>query len=193
MAEAKDLPWEAAFVHRMKTLRERDDVSQTELAKAAAAKGLPFHQQTIQRIETGIRPVRLNEAVVLAEILGSSLDAMTQADTVDSLRKEAMYNVYRVGNFLNGIGEQLKQQQAELEHLLKAATEAQERYLIACSQTGEKGSRDDQFIERQVEEGHKALEVMRESAAAWLAYEQRYVHSSEDFMNQVEAPRTDNA
>jgi len=67
--EGGGLPWERTFVENVTRARKAADMSQTELGKRIAAKGLPFHQQTVQRIENGSRPVRLNEAVVIAEVL----------------------------------------------------------------------------------------------------------------------------
>lgn len=70
------LPWESAFATNLKRARERLQMSQTELAKQAAERGLPYHQQTVQRVETSARPIRLNEAFVLADIVGEELATM---------------------------------------------------------------------------------------------------------------------
>ncbi|HEV2784678.1 MAG TPA: helix-turn-helix domain-containing protein [Actinophytocola sp.] len=61
----------------MQRLREARRMTQTDLAKALQRHGLRFHQQTIQRIESGERPIRLDEAFLIAEELGSSIAAMT--------------------------------------------------------------------------------------------------------------------
>lgn len=62
------------------------------------ALGFPFHQQTVQRVEAGERPVRLDEAYAIAEILDSSVESMTRvyrsdfADVVyavEKLRRES--------------------------------------------------------------------------------------------------------
>lgn len=42
--------------------------SQSDLARRLADQGLPFHQQTVQRVEQGVRPLRLTEGVVLASL-----------------------------------------------------------------------------------------------------------------------------
>lgn len=63
------LPWEAAFAKSLARLRLKHGMSQTELARRATEAGLPLFQQQIQRIENLARPVRLNEAVLLAQIL----------------------------------------------------------------------------------------------------------------------------
>jgi transcriptional regulator with XRE-family HTH domain len=68
--EAGGAPWEQAFIETMVRTRRGRSWSQTELAqRLSAGGGLPFHQQTIQRIESGSRPLRLNEAVVIARVL----------------------------------------------------------------------------------------------------------------------------
>lgn len=57
-------------------LRERAGVSQNALAKAMQANGFMFHQQTVQRIEAGQRPLRVDELIALSDILGVSVDAL---------------------------------------------------------------------------------------------------------------------
>ncbi|MGI5222461.1 AMP-binding enzyme [Nocardia sp. CA-290969] len=81
--DSGQLPWEAVFIENMKLLREKNAISQTELARLLADRGLPFHQQTVQRTETGVRPVRLNEAAVIAEVLGANLSVMLQTHSAD--------------------------------------------------------------------------------------------------------------
>lgn len=76
-AEEGDYPWERRFILNMRWLREHiQQMTQTDLAKVLKDKGLPFHQPTIQRIENGERPVRLNEAFMIAEALNTNLSAM---------------------------------------------------------------------------------------------------------------------
>lgn len=67
---------EALFRQRMVALRKSRSMSQSALAAAFDRYGLPFHQQLIARIETGKRAVRLDEAVVIADIFGTSVAAM---------------------------------------------------------------------------------------------------------------------
>lgn len=55
--------------------REDKGWSMTEFASMLSEAGLKnFHPTTIGRLERGERPVRLNEAVVIAKVLGSALD-----------------------------------------------------------------------------------------------------------------------
>lgn len=69
-------PWESAFITRMAQRRAALGMTQNELARRLKERGLPFHQQTVQRVEVGERPVRLDEAHVIAEILDTSLETM---------------------------------------------------------------------------------------------------------------------
>lgn len=78
-------PWELCFVENMRRLREMQNLTQTELARELKFRGLSFHQQTVQRIENGERPVRLNEAFLIAGILGVDLATMASYTGSDEL------------------------------------------------------------------------------------------------------------
>lgn len=93
---ADDVPtWDQVFIDRMARERTRLDVSQSELAKLVnAAAGLSFHQPTVQRIEAGERPVRLHEAMVIAEALGF--------DLVDVLQPPAERVAARLQSWVSG-------------------------------------------------------------------------------------------
>jgi len=62
--------WEAQFVRNMAQRRKELGMTQAVLARHLSDRGLAFHQQTVQRIENGERPVRLNEAVLIVQTLG---------------------------------------------------------------------------------------------------------------------------
>lgn len=64
--------------------RQALGVSVTGLAKQLSAQGLPFHPQTVQRIEAGERPVRLNEAVLIVQALQMSADGSVGLDAAVS-------------------------------------------------------------------------------------------------------------
>lgn len=68
--------WERNFIRAMKVMRENARLTQTELARELRAAGMSFHQTTVLRIEAGERPVRLNEALMIADVFGSDLDSM---------------------------------------------------------------------------------------------------------------------
>ncbi len=79
LEDARDavIPWENNFCEQVVRLRKAHKMNQTELARRLNAWGLPFHQQTVQRMETGERPVRLNEAHIIARVLKTTVEAMT--------------------------------------------------------------------------------------------------------------------
>ena len=61
-------------------------VSQSELARRLTDLGVPFRQQMIQRVETGDRAIRLNEATAICSALGLSLEeAMSGQESAPSL------------------------------------------------------------------------------------------------------------
>ncbi|MFH6687306.1 helix-turn-helix transcriptional regulator [Cellulosimicrobium funkei] len=94
-------PWEENFRSEMRRLREKRGVTQTEMARRLKDRGLSFHQQTVQRVESGERPIRLDEAYLIAEELGVDLMAMATSPAnpserevryaVDSYRRQSMY------------------------------------------------------------------------------------------------------
>lgn len=61
---------EREFVAQMVASRRTRGMSQTKLANLLRDRGLPFHQQTVQRIETGERPLRMSEAIAIGRVLG---------------------------------------------------------------------------------------------------------------------------
>lgn len=70
---------EANFARRMGELRNKRGLSQSELARQLVERGFKsYSQMTVSRTEKGERPVRLGEARVIADILGSRLDEMTR-------------------------------------------------------------------------------------------------------------------
>lgn len=75
--EAPELT-EERFAANLRAVREASGMSQGRLADEMADRGWPWRQQTVTRVETGRRMVRLGEAKAVAEILGTSLDDLTQ-------------------------------------------------------------------------------------------------------------------
>lgn len=74
--EAPELT-EQRFAVNLRVFREERGMSQGRLAEEMAARGWPWRQQTVTRVETGRRMVRLGEAKAVAEILETSLDMLT--------------------------------------------------------------------------------------------------------------------
>lgn len=59
-------------ISRVRSTREGAALTQTALAELARSQDFPFHQSTIAKIESGERPLRVDEAARLAEVLAVS-------------------------------------------------------------------------------------------------------------------------
>ncbi|MEV7757880.1 helix-turn-helix transcriptional regulator [Microbacterium sp. NPDC089180] len=74
------------FARNVAMLRERQGMSQSELARRMVERGFDsYSQMTVSRTEKGQRPVRLGEARVLAEILGSRVFDMTRGSATEQI------------------------------------------------------------------------------------------------------------
>jgi transcriptional regulator with XRE-family HTH domain len=103
--------WERNFRERMAGMREAEGMTQTDLARALRTDfGLPFHQQTIARIEAGERPVRLNEANLIAQTLHTDLFSMMS--DIGS-RETVQLNLRLAGERLAERGEEIAAHVAE--------------------------------------------------------------------------------
>jgi transcriptional regulator with XRE-family HTH domain len=69
--------------------RKAKGYSQSDLAGMLEQRGLPFQQQTILKIEKGTRPLKLEEAYVIADILGIELSSLTEQFGNDELAATA--------------------------------------------------------------------------------------------------------
>lgn len=70
-------PLGQVFASQVRSRRELRGLSQTDLAvQLRDGYGLKFHQATIDRVEKGQRPCRLDEVYAIAEVLGTTVDDM---------------------------------------------------------------------------------------------------------------------
>ena len=69
---------EQRFAANLRLLRERQGISQVKLAQEMVARGWPWRQQTVTRVENGQRMIRFGEATALAEILDTPLERFTR-------------------------------------------------------------------------------------------------------------------
>lgn len=76
--------------------------TQADLAEQMNAHGFSWHQSTVNRVETGLRPFTWDEAVTLAVLL--DLDLSTAADEQQRLRSEHAEVVRQIAE----LGEQLQ-------------------------------------------------------------------------------------
>lgn len=92
-------PLGETFAREVRRLRELRGLSQTDLAAQLRERyGLKFHQATIDRVEKGVRPCRLDEVYALAEVLGSTVDEMlADWSSADSAFRELTNIARRAG------------------------------------------------------------------------------------------------
>lgn len=81
---------EQRFAANLRLLRERQGISQVKLAQEMVARGWPWRQQTVTRLENGQRMIRFGEATALAEILNTPLERfarpVSEAVEVEKIR-----------------------------------------------------------------------------------------------------------
>lgn len=136
--------WERNFRERLVRMREAKGINQTDLARVLRSDyGLPFHQQTIQRIESGERPIRLNEANLIAETLHADLfTMMSDVGTAESVR----LNLELVGERLSERGREiaayLGERMALIEGLYEDLQSAWEAYEATQEELGEPLDKD---------------------------------------------------
>jgi transcriptional regulator with XRE-family HTH domain len=120
--------WERNFRERMIRLRESRDMTQTDLARALHNDyGLPFHQQTIARIETGERPIRLNEANLIAQTFGVQLSMMMSDTESATLNMQLLKRrIAETTVYLDDRTEELQRVFGELEKAWRAYASAQD-------------------------------------------------------------------
>lgn len=70
----------------LKAVRQRAGKTQAELAEMLTEAGYPMHQQTILKIESGSRPLRLSEATVIAEKLSVPLSLLAEIGSMYRVR-----------------------------------------------------------------------------------------------------------
>lgn len=69
-------PTEGTIGTRVREARERSGRPQRTIATSMTMLGHKWIQDTMTRVENGKRPLRLSEAVTLADILGVSLESL---------------------------------------------------------------------------------------------------------------------
>lgn len=87
---------EKVFGKRLRVLREQWGYSQEELARVMQDAGFKWQQTTTAKTEAGKRPVRLNEAHVLAAHFGVTLDDMLSEEFITEELNESL-SAFRLG------------------------------------------------------------------------------------------------
>jgi transcriptional regulator with XRE-family HTH domain len=80
---------ESTFANKLRDLREEKRLSQSQVAAMLSDKhGIKLDPTAITRLEGGSRTLRLDEAVALADVLGTSLDRMLGQETEELLSEQ---------------------------------------------------------------------------------------------------------
>lgn len=151
--------WESNFRERMLHIREFQGMTQTDLARVLKNNyGLPFHQQTIQRIESGERPIRLNEANLIAETLNVELFEMTaDMGTPKAVGIQLKIARDRLADRVREIAAYVSEKMDEVEDIYLGTHSVWETYEDA--QRGEPADRDLAADMRQFESRYERVQT----------------------------------
>lgn len=118
---------ERTLAGQVRAIREKLGMTQAEVAREMSARGLVMRQSTIAKIEAAQRPVRVNEAVMLAAILRATVDDLLsepgQRDRLDALAAARAEERELLGQLLVA-GHRLEEHRAayaSAEHALREA------------------------------------------------------------------------
>jgi len=109
---------ERILAMQARAFREELGMTQLQVAREMTARGIVMRQSTIAKIEAGLRPVRVNEAVMLAAVLRTSLAGLL----ADPARRDALSEARDIERALLG---QLLQATQRLEEHRAAFTTAE--------------------------------------------------------------------
>jgi transcriptional regulator with XRE-family HTH domain len=102
--------------------RKAKGFSQSDLAEQLSARGLPFQQQTVLKVEKGARPLRFEEACAIAEILRIKLASMSEHigdDRMAVFVVELMGRTRRIAMARKGIEELREETRRKEEELCR--------------------------------------------------------------------------
>jgi transcriptional regulator with XRE-family HTH domain len=110
---------------KLNSLRTEHGWSQAEVARRMEAYGYSWHQTTVGRIESGQRPLRLNEVVHVAAMFGVNPIQFL----VPNVRPERLTEDIKASEEgREEVLRQLKDAKAELNHVSQRRAGAEERY-----------------------------------------------------------------
>ena len=108
--------------------REYEGWNQTEVSRRLAAYGFTMHQSTVAKLESGTRPIRLNEVAALAQVFGLKLDELIAPLYPEVEADVAGDQLRRAREQLAAADEQLHAAERDAEAADEALKEAKERF-----------------------------------------------------------------
>lgn len=148
------------FAVNVRETRERQGMSQAEVARQMAGRGWSWHPQTVQKVEGGHRKVSVGEAEALSRILGTTIDRLTWPGQAVSAATLLDVTIARAGQALEQIsawtsvlmharrqletsaGEAEKRDFLGSDHIRELAAEAREYIAAEPEAAVERGRRD---------------------------------------------------
>jgi transcriptional regulator with XRE-family HTH domain len=155
---------EQRFAANLRLLRERQGISQVKLAQEMVARGWPWRQQTVTRVENGQRMIRFGEATALAEILDTPLERFTRAGPAAAEAERLAAFGARLHHFYEAVAdtvcrlldEQRMAERARATHSQSQMEFVQEALAVLGAQIEAYG------VEKAVLEGTQRFEKLRE-------------------------------
>ncbi|MBN0039476.1 helix-turn-helix transcriptional regulator [Cellulosimicrobium cellulans] len=189
--EWDDYGYETTFVENMKTLRQQRGMSQSEFARRASARGLSFHQPTVQRIESGQRPLRLTEAIHIAAILGTDLQSMSQ-DLSLPFAYDGLVREIDPKTLFRSYEKDVESFVRRARFALEEPTDYLNSYLAACKSFGIEPNPE---LVSAAKETIRVLDVLREEAesfaVAFKSAKSRLERMGREYPDQWSEPEMD--
>jgi transcriptional regulator with XRE-family HTH domain len=117
-------------------LRKARRMSQADLARELAARGFAFQQQGVLKLEGGTRPLRFEEALALAEILGVNPAVLADRPVRAAA---AAKQLLHVETDIADVQQRIAELQQDLERLKSVKAEAERRLADAGAVKGTDG------------------------------------------------------
>ncbi|WP_197287506.1 helix-turn-helix transcriptional regulator [Streptomyces apocyni] len=115
---------EAHFARRLRVIRETLGLSQADLANRITKAGMSMPQQTVARIESGKRSIRLDEAGIISDILQVTLQEMMSdpieglaGDEVSIVLEDSVNELVELEELISANYEQLEESKARVREL----------------------------------------------------------------------------
>lgn len=117
------------FAANFKAARERAKLSQREVADHLRERGIPWHQQTVVRLESGEQRVRLGEAEALADIVGSSVSLLMRPADLDRAASDILSAAAKVRESRRKLAEATARFDTDVAWLRRLLDKAREKGL----------------------------------------------------------------
>jgi transcriptional regulator with XRE-family HTH domain len=107
----------ARFAANFRAARERAELSGTQVAEQMRERGHRYYQQTVSRIESGGQPPKLVEAAALADIVGTSVDALIRPPELGRLAADILSGARRVRESRRALAGATRRYEVDAENL----------------------------------------------------------------------------